>query len=168
MLTWTTYGTWLQGDQRGWVKDGALRDADLGLKIVNATNLKGSPVRLNTVQQEKVYRAILKHSAEKGHVILAMAVANNHVHLLIKGCDEEPGRLVARYKNNARKGLGEEFGTGPVWTKGFNKRFCNNSRQLKGMVDYIDGHRCLTSWVFIRSAVASGYRDIKPPDRSGG
>ena len=20
MLTWTTYGTWLQGDERGWVK----------------------------------------------------------------------------------------------------------------------------------------------------
>ena len=22
MITWTTYGTWLQGDERGYVKDG--------------------------------------------------------------------------------------------------------------------------------------------------
>ncbi len=22
MLTWTTYGSWLQGDERGWRKDG--------------------------------------------------------------------------------------------------------------------------------------------------
>ena len=22
LITWTTYGTWLPGDQRGWVEDG--------------------------------------------------------------------------------------------------------------------------------------------------
>ena len=24
MITWTTYGTWLQGDKRGYVKDGKI------------------------------------------------------------------------------------------------------------------------------------------------
>jgi len=28
MLTWTTYGTWLQGDERGYVKDGQVLRGD--------------------------------------------------------------------------------------------------------------------------------------------
>jgi hypothetical protein len=35
MITWTTYGTWLQGDERGYVKSGRILPADETLKQTN-------------------------------------------------------------------------------------------------------------------------------------
>jgi len=32
MLTWTTYGTWLQGDARGYVKNGKILSENKGLE----------------------------------------------------------------------------------------------------------------------------------------
>ena len=92
---------------------------------------------------------MLEHSSEKGHKIFAMAVTKNHVHLLIKEHSEGPGRLSARYKNNARKGLGKKFAGKPVWTKGFDSRFCNSAEQLSSMIKYIKGHKKITPFVYI-------------------
>jgi len=149
MLTWTAYGSWLQGDKRGWVQDGTICSANPRLQRTNAERLKGLPVTLTKAQQEKVYNAILKHACEKEHEIIAMAVANNHVHLLIKEYDEGPGRLVARYKNAAKKELGEEFAGKSVWTKGFDKRFCTNMEQLSNMIEYIERHTTMTPFVYV-------------------
>ena len=149
MLTWTTYGFWLQGDRRGWVKDGVVYSARVGLCRSNAERLKTSPVQLTNTEQAKVYNAMLEHSCEKGHKIFAMAVTKNHVHLLIKEHSEGPGRLSARYKNNARKELGEKFAGKSVWTKGFDNRFCNNAEQLSSMIKYIKGHKKITPFVYI-------------------
>ena len=35
MVTWTTYGTWLQGDERGYVKNGKILSENPALKKVN-------------------------------------------------------------------------------------------------------------------------------------
>jgi len=35
MVTWTTYGTWLQGDRRGYVRDGQVLGEDKTLHDAN-------------------------------------------------------------------------------------------------------------------------------------
>ncbi len=149
MLTWTVYGSWLQGDRRGWVKDGVTCDANRRLQKANADKMACLPVRFTESQQATIYNAILQHASEKEQEILAMVVANNHVHLLIKECEEEPGRLVARYKNNARKKLGEEFAGKSIWTRGFNKKFYTDAKQLGTMIEYIKGHETITPLVYV-------------------
>lgn len=51
-ITWTTYGTWLPGDPRGWVKEGSVEieagDAETHLR--NYERLKQSPVVLSIEQ----------------------------------------------------------------------------------------------------------------------
>ncbi len=62
MLTWTTYGTWLQGDERGWVKDGERLGANAGLKRSNEERMIQSAVRLNSEQKEVVRRCLLEQA----------------------------------------------------------------------------------------------------------
>lgn len=149
MLTWTTYGSWLQGDQRGWVKDGVICSVNHSLQKANTESLKSSPVRFTTPQQSIIYNAILKHAVEKQHEIFALSITNNHVHLLIREYDEGPSRLTARYKNNAKKQLGEIFIGRPVWTKGSNTRSCNTLKDLRNMIEYIKKHETITPFVYI-------------------
>ena len=61
MVTWTTYGTWLQGESKGYVKGGKV-EGDAELKKANEGNLKREPVRLTREQREIVRKAILEAS----------------------------------------------------------------------------------------------------------
>ena len=149
MLTWTTYGSWLQGDRRGWVKDGQVYSDGVCIEGFNAGNLKSKSVVLTEMQQSIVYDSMINHAVEKSHKIFALAVLDNHVHLLIAGCDEEVGRLAARYKNVGTRKLAGEYKGMKVWTKGFDKRFCNHPDQLCKMVEYIRGHEKLTRFVYV-------------------
>ena len=47
MLTWTTYGTWLQGDKRGYVKNGIILSVNQKLQTANRNNQKHPSVKLN-------------------------------------------------------------------------------------------------------------------------
>jgi hypothetical protein len=40
MVTWTTYGSWLQGDKRGYVKNGTILPANDKLKSANRKQQK--------------------------------------------------------------------------------------------------------------------------------
>jgi len=44
MVTWTTYGTWLQGDKRGYVKDGKTLAQNDKLKSANQRQPMSSTV----------------------------------------------------------------------------------------------------------------------------
>ena len=62
MLTWTAYGTWLQGDKRGYVKDGKTHAANPGLYNSNRMALKQSPVRLSEKQRNLVKAQIINEA----------------------------------------------------------------------------------------------------------
>ncbi len=98
MLTWTTYGTWLQGDRRGYVKNAKVLPADEGLYKANQKHMKFEPVRLSRKQQSVVRKTILGTAGKAGQKIFALAIAGNHLHLLLEPAGEPFGRVVSRYK----------------------------------------------------------------------
>ena len=46
MLTWTTYGSWLQGNEKGYVKDGVVHGKDAKLLRANKKLLQQPVVKL--------------------------------------------------------------------------------------------------------------------------
>ena len=36
-----------------------------------------------------------------------------------------------------------------IWTKGFDKRFCNDRKDLAGVVEYIKGHGRISRFVYV-------------------
>ena len=66
-LTWTTYGTWLPGDNRGWRKEkkGAQRPQPL-LEEWCRDQMKDSPVVLTVTQRNEVENVIREHCEVRG------------------------------------------------------------------------------------------------------
>lgn len=66
MVTITTYGTWLPGDLRGYVKDGIILPGNPELLDSSRQRLKSPPVYLSAAEQETAFRALV-HAAHEFH-----------------------------------------------------------------------------------------------------
>ncbi len=141
MLTWTTYGTWLQGDRRGYVKNAEVLAVNESMYKANRKQMKSEPVRLSKKQQSIVMEIILRIAAKAGQKIFALAVAGNHLHLLVEPGGEPFGCVVSRYKNTARKAIEADGFNGQLWTKGFDKRYCDSREELISKIQYIGCHK---------------------------
>jgi hypothetical protein len=98
LLTWTTYGTWLPGDERGFV--GRVMDQDQtvinnfpgtdydlkhrGLKIDTAKRLKSQPILLTTHHAVELHLQFEETAAFRNGAILWGAMMDNHVHLVVR------------------------------------------------------------------------------------
>ena len=141
MLTWTTYGTWLQGRKEGFVKDREVRGENVALKIDCEGKLKIPPVRLRRKERETVREGILEAAKRFKQNICAIAVCSNHVHIVCEYVEVPIGVLVGYYKNAGRKALQKSGYEGRVWTRGYDKRFCFDENSLAERIKYVDGHR---------------------------
>ena len=82
MVTWTTYGTWLQGDKKGSVRKGKVLRESKGLQQANERKRTGESVKLKKAECEVVREAILKEAERIGEEIAALSIWSNHVHVV--------------------------------------------------------------------------------------
>ena len=140
MVTFTTYGTWLQGDKRRFVKDGKILEPSKGLEQANKESQSSDKIILNKKQCEKVKNAILKEAARIREKILAILVWNKHTHIVIEGGGKPIDFVVNRLKTAAYYALKEQDFEGKMWTRGYDRRFCFNERELKARIEYVSKH----------------------------
>ncbi len=105
MVTWTTYGSWLPGDERGYVKNGKTLAGDSRILKASQERQKSATVKLDSRQKACVRRAILDEAERIGQTIEALAVCTSHVHLVARPSRESIEAAVSRYKNVARFAL---------------------------------------------------------------
>ena len=140
LITWTTYGTWLQGDQRGYVKNGKILKKNEQLRRDNEERLVKDAVRLSAGEKQIVETAI-REDAQKNEVVLAtLAVCSNHVHAVVRCGGQSVQGIVARFKNVGRVALQDSGFEGKVWAKGYDKRFCYDENALKNRIEYVNEH----------------------------
>jgi REP element-mobilizing transposase RayT len=140
MLTWTTYGTWLQGDERGYVKKGRILGENIRLKKANVKSMPRNEVRLNKKQREIVKEAIYQEAEKTKEKILALAVCTNHIHIVLRYAIKPIEKSAGRFKNAARVALQQDGFIGRVWARGFDKRYCFDEKSLKNRIDYVERH----------------------------
>jgi len=140
MVTWTTYGSWLPGDKRGYVKQGKTKPDNP--KIMNASQSlqKSATITLDSGQKAIIRRAILQEAERIGHTIEALAVCTNHIHLVARPCEKSIESIVSRYKNVAMFALRKDGPVRRIWTRGFDKRFCFNEKSLNQRIEYVKRH----------------------------
>ena len=141
MITWTTYGTWLQGDKHGYVKDGKILRKNDTLLQSNLKRLKNPATIFNTEHCAIVRHAILKKAQEIHQRIYATTVYSSHVHIVAERTNESIEKVVSFYKNAARLALRSNGFIGRIWTKGFDKRFCFNREELENKIKYVESHQ---------------------------
>jgi REP element-mobilizing transposase RayT len=140
MLTWTTYGSWLQGDERGYVKDGMILPANAALNRANRAVMTTPEVTLTLRQQAIVKDALRKEAEALGQEICAVAVGKKHLHLVVTTNGLDPASAVSHYKNAARLAVQANGFRGRLWTRGYSKRYCFDEEQLHAMVEYVNRH----------------------------
>jgi REP element-mobilizing transposase RayT len=139
-ITWTTYGTWLQGDERRYVKDGKILPADEALLQSNQKLQVQDTVKLSKLQQEIARQAIMKQAELLKQQIYALAVKSNHIHIVAEYIPQPIAKIVAYYKSAARLALKTVGCDGKVWTAGYDKRFCFDKETLERKIRYVQNH----------------------------
>ncbi len=139
MVTFSTYGTWLQGDKRGYVKDGKILEACEKLEQANKSIQTYDEVKLGKEQREIVRIAMLQEAERIGETILALSVWSSHVHIVIKEGGKPVDKVVNRLKTATYYALRERGFKGKVWTKSYDNRFCFDEAALRNRIKYVEG-----------------------------
>ena len=140
MATWTTYGTWLQGDNRGYVKNGTTLKANPELEKTNKESLKHEIITIPKNLRETVKNAIIKEAQEIGYKVYAITVCSNHVHIVVNNINIGIGYSVGSFKKAATKQLRKYGFDNKAWTKGFDKRYCYHQDELETKIKYVNRH----------------------------
>jgi REP element-mobilizing transposase RayT len=132
MLTWRTYGTWLEGQKKGYKNE--------RLKQVNKGNLKKQPVKFTAKQKEIVRSAIIQQAQKLSQKVFALTVFSNHIHLLVEKKQESIETAAALYKTAARAALNKNGLGGKIWAKGYDKRYIFTEQELLNRMVYVLKH----------------------------
>jgi len=146
-LTWTTYGTWLPGDERGWFrKPGRFQPPQPRLKAAAQSLLKEEPCVLNPEQRRLVEQTIAKHCAIRGWHLHVVNCRTNHVHVVVTAParpevvrDQFKAWCTQHLKAQQRAGVGDA--SRPVrvhwWTERGSERWLNDEESLAEAIQYV-------------------------------
>ena len=156
LLTWTTYGTWLPGEERGFVSRARRMDDghtirnilgtpyDADQKDIEASareRMKGRPVALGSDHAGIVDSAFLETAETHGVRLIAYSVMSDHTHLLCQS-DRTGSELMQVFKGVSSRRLGQRFALGGSprwWTKSGSKRFIRKGDDPQAAIDYVCG-----------------------------
>ncbi|HKQ50176.1 MAG TPA: hypothetical protein VJZ71_19025 [Phycisphaerae bacterium] len=138
MITLTTYGTWLRGDQRGWVENGKTLPPDPELETADRHRSQHKPFLFAESQFLSVGRCIGDSLRQRKNVaLLALTVQSWHCHVVMGPTDHPIPDIVKCAKDAARYGLCVGR---PIWTDGYDKRFCFDRAAVRNRIDYVERH----------------------------
>jgi hypothetical protein len=137
MVTTTTYGTWLPGDLRGYVKNGVILPGDPDLLERSRSRLKSPPVYLSAAEQDAAFRALVHAAREFQYTLLAASIESWHAHWLIDHAFDDVEVMVGRLKTRMRQALN----CGRIWTSGYDARYCFDRETVDARRRYIRNHR---------------------------
>jgi len=193
LLTSTTYGTWLPGDERGFVsrvrdKDGHYvlhnihgepYDRDMpGLRLAAKGKLKCAPILLTKGQAVAVAEQFLETATHRGWGLITCAVMANHFHSVVEAPDEVPSAdILGDLKSYASRRLNRTWRkpvSGTWWTESGSRRSLPDADAIRSATRYVrDQFNALVVWIrsdWARMLIEEGLhppkRGRQPPDCS--
>jgi REP element-mobilizing transposase RayT len=166
LLTWTTYGTWLPGDARGFVSNVDRGDGK-GHRIntPNVPPIANMPglqrmaretaameVFLSLDHAQLLFDQFTETIRFRGWELQAAAIMRNHVHLVlgVPG-DPEPDVLLRDMKSYGSRRLNQSFErlpSGTWWTESGSRRKLPNKEAVQAAVKYVENQEHpLLVWV---------------------
>ncbi len=145
-LTWSTYGTWLHGDQRGWVnKLNACPGTDYGppcegLEESARRRMKLTEVVLNSEQKRIIEKSVMEVCRFRQWELFVVNCRTNHVHIVVKCGDIRPETVMNQFKSYATRALRQQghFQNRRVWSRGGSTRYINTEDSLTAATHYVN------------------------------
>ena len=173
LLTWTTYGTWLPGDERGFVSNvdrgdgvghrvnrlGTEPSADIPrLENYARNKLCGSPVFLAESQAEILLAQFHETAAIRSWTLLAVAIMRSHIHVVVGVmADPDPATLLRDLKGYGSRALNRRFecpASVTWWTESGSRRRLPDERAIAAAVEYVK-HQNAPLLIWIPSATGT-------------
>jgi REP element-mobilizing transposase RayT len=167
-LTFSCYGTWLQGREPGSV-DGAhnqfgapLLPPDPDHLTQMRRRLAEPPFELDAPRRHIVRATIEEVSRYRGWQLLAAHVRPRHVHLVVCG-EADPDKMLDDYKAYATRRLKEagfDRQRRRRWTEGGSTRFLWKPEQVEAAISYVVIEQGEPMEVFVAEGCAYGARSV--------
>lgn len=147
-LTWTTYGTWLPGDARGWVRWGetGIKPPDPRRESDARNRMAESAVLLSEEQRALVEKTIRDHCRIRGWLLHAVNARSNHVHVVVTA-DRDPDEAMHQFKAWCSRKLsdaaglvravGKKAGRRHWFTEGGDKKRIESEEYLDHAITYV-------------------------------
>ena len=157
-ITFTTYGSWLHGDQRDSVdKDHNQYGSNFvspsaGLYKKEQTRLKSSPVVLDKYIREAVLMALLQVCDYRGWIVYAVHVRSNHIHIVVSG-REKPEKMMVDFKAYATRAIKKNSNNQAMlrkyWSRHGSTKYLWTKENLISTVDYVKNKqgKIMSLWV---------------------
>jgi REP element-mobilizing transposase RayT len=118
-LTWHTYGTWLPGDERGWVdkRKPEIQAGSRALRRHAKSLMVQEAVLLTRKQRRIVGHVIRKHCQIRGWTLHALNVLATHLHAVITA-PIDPEKARSELKAWCSRRLNENRGAMQEWWAG--------------------------------------------------
>lgn len=144
LLTFTTYGTWLPGDARGWQerrrRGGAVRCGDPRIEATARARMRQPPMLLASPMIEVVEATIDAVAAHREWALLARSVDWRHVHIVV-AAEVPANRAMVAFKAWCSRRLREAgliTQDRIVWTIGGSGRLLGDADSIQRAKQYVD------------------------------
>ena len=147
-ITWTTYGTWLPGDKRGWIKRGhaGVKDPDWRLEDDSCARMAEPAVILSDTQRALIENTIRRHCEIRSWQLHAANARTTHVHVVVS-TDREPDEVMNQLKAQCSRVLSDaaglkervakKAGRRRWFTEGGDKEEIHDEEHLRNAIRYV-------------------------------
>ena len=143
-LTWTTYGSWLPGDDRGWVdRHGMIHGSNPVVRVMAASRLTSACVSLTAHQRGLVVRCVAAHANIRGWKLHAVQCRVEHVHVVVSAVDRTARDVIVEFKAWSTRALVADAkgrarrSARRWWTKGGSGRSIYDEKSLENVIAYV-------------------------------
>lgn len=139
-ITWTTYGTWLPGDQRGWNRkdDPDIQEPNEFVESLAAERMNEAPLVLKLAERQIVDETIRRHCTIRNWPLHALNARSNHVHVIVTAPSYDPETVRDQFKSWCTRMLKPVLpGRSNFWTERGSCRWINCLDDLETVVTYV-------------------------------
>jgi REP element-mobilizing transposase RayT len=140
-ITWTVYGTHLQGAATGWRKFGKGEAPPQPLlEEWHRDRLKHSVLILSDDSRVIVEDEVTRHCQHRNWHLWVCNARSNHVHVVVTAIGMSGKVVRDQLKANCTRGLrthSAAFRDRPVWTSGGDWRCINSEEELERVILYV-------------------------------
>ena len=139
-ITWTSYGTWLHGDERGWNQwgEGRVDEANTLRSEMAKAAMKETAFALSPKARQLVEETITRHCEVRNWKLHTCNARTNHVHVVVSALGYDGGAVRDQFKawcTRLLKTLVPDRSR--FWAEGGSCRCINNDEELEAAIRYV-------------------------------
>jgi REP element-mobilizing transposase RayT len=139
-LTWVTYGTWLPGDTRGWVRyKNGWQLSDPIRELEAKARMTEDACILSREERRAVEAQIAETCAHRGWTLHVVNCRSNHVHAVVTADVADPDKIRIDLKAWATRALKQGFDSRRQnwWAERGSIRYLNTDDDLESATLYV-------------------------------